>query len=614
MSEKKTTKKIIATKKIGGFDDLSSELEKKAHKRMQAKKVLYVEIDEEITTIYDRLRHLRIKNIYLVVPKRALLFQSIVNLKILKRKAEDLNKNIHIITNDSNGIHLANKIGVMVYDKLDGHEHPSLVSGKFHDDQSISPLKASINSFEDATPMRRKEKKLTIAEFILNRKRKGLPLFQKKTNPDPKRPSDKKKPEKEKFMLVAPNRQALVGLVVISVAILFIITYIALPGATIFITPKSSILTSTQNVVLADIETNRAELDVKSGQSTPMIPSYEMTKKIQRVLKYQASGQDFKGENATGTITVVNTSNTPWTLKATTRFQNADGLIFRSQELVTVPAARGDTPGTRDVRVTADAFDYYNKAIGDRGNVGPGRFFLPGLSEESQKKLYGENKEAFKGGKTVVTYLISEEDIEGAKAKMTEDLKAAAQPELELLIKQKNTAQQVNLALLTGADAIEMGTPQITIPPNLVGQKIDSFEVQGEITVRGIAYNKDDLLSILKSDLRLKKSPQKSLVYINDNSLSYKITDFDRSAKKIKVTASLQGIEEYQLSPENENGSRFIQQIKQHVVGKDIKDAEEFIQNLDEIDKVKIESSPAWIPTLPGFPDNIKVELRRADI
>ena len=58
-------------------------------KQIPNRKILYLEIDDEITTIFDRLKKVAAKEIYLVVPKRATLLQSIVNLKILKRKMEE---------------------------------------------------------------------------------------------------------------------------------------------------------------------------------------------------------------------------------------------------------------------------------------------------------------------------------------------------------------------------------------------------------------------------------------------------------------------------------------------------------------------------------------------
>jgi hypothetical protein len=349
-------------KRIGEGQPTPEEKEKaeKGVKKI-ARKMIYVEIDDEVTGIFDRIKHLKYKNIYLVVPKRAIIFQSIVNLKILRRKAEEIEKNIFIITNDRNGIHLATKIGLTVYDRMEGHEHPSLVDGKFKEDQhqNVTPLKASINTLEDETPMRRNEKKFSISDLISRGQKKGFLSFPSAFNVTgktaQKQQRDKKKEGKSKFVLIAPNRQALISLVVVSLIILLTITYIALPGATISLIPKSNILNASVNITLADIEANRAELDTHPMSE---IPSYAVTKKIQKAITYQATGKEFRGENAQGIITVVNTSNNSWPLIAKTRFQTDEGMVFRLQNPVTVPAAANEkTPGTMDIQVVADELD-----------------------------------------------------------------------------------------------------------------------------------------------------------------------------------------------------------------------------------------------------------------
>jgi hypothetical protein len=597
---------------------ISQKEEEISSKRQAAKKVLYVEIDEEVTNIYDRIKKLKYKKIYIVVPKRALLFQSIVNLKILRRKMEELQKDIFIITNDKNGIHLATKIGLTVYDKLEGHEHPSLVEGKFIEDQAdITPLKASINALDDDTPTRRTEKKYSISELLKRGRQSIFASFPANFSKKEKKPKEAaKKNDKGRLVLIAPNKHALILLVIITAIILLSITYIALPGATIYLTPKSDILDVTANITLADIEANKAELDTHPYH---MIPSYEVTKKIQKVFTYQATGNEFKGENAHGKITIVNDADHEWPLVANTRFQTEEGLVFRIKNFVTVPAAREveedgskkTVPGTIEVEVFADEVDAYGKIIGERGNIGPSIFFLPGLSGDSQKKIHGESKEAFASGKTNVTKLITVQDLEAARAKMASDLNAAAQAELQAFVKEKNDKQKTNLILLTGHDAIRTSEPSIYIPPNLEGAKQESFEVTGEIVATGVAYSSDELLSILKTELKLKKNPEKNLVYIDEDSLTYRIIETDPAAKKVKITATIKGIEEFELRPDKENGERLIRKIKDHVVGKNIDESETYIQNLPEIDKVYIESWPAWAPTMPGIPDNIRIQIKR---
>ena len=89
----------------------------------------------------------------------------------------------------------------------------------------------------------------------------------------------------------------------------------------------------------------------------------------------------------------------------------------------------------------------------------------------------------------------------------------------------------------------------------------------------------------------------------------YKIFDFDENARKTKITASIKGVEEFDIHPDRENGSRLIEKIKSHVLGKKVDEAEQFIQNLPEINKVEVDSWPFWAPTMPNVPENIKIVI-----
>jgi len=359
----------------------SSEPENDAElksKVISKKKVLFTEIDDEITGIYDKLKKYKMKNIYIVVPKRAIIFQSIVNLRILKRKAEDLKKTVYIITNDQNGMQLAQRAGFTVFDKLEDNEHPSLVSGKLPDDKmQITPLEASINTFEDDTPTRLKSRKLSIAELIRKTKKVLEPGPKKAAHEKENRNKQK---DKNRYVLVSPNRKALTILVTITVLILILITYIALPGATVYLTPKSDTILATVNVELADASRNQAYLDTRP---TNVIPSFPVDVTMIKTVTYYVNGEKFEGKNATGTIKITNTSNRNWDLIEQTRFQTNEGLVFRIQQSITVPASTLAGPGTIEAFVVADELDANGQIIGARGNVGPSKFFLPGLSESA---------------------------------------------------------------------------------------------------------------------------------------------------------------------------------------------------------------------------------------
>lgn len=72
----------------------------------------YIESDEEIISVIGRLRKSSAEENVFVFPKRALVLQSIINLRLFQREAEKLGKKIIIVSQDEVGKMLAKKAGI----------------------------------------------------------------------------------------------------------------------------------------------------------------------------------------------------------------------------------------------------------------------------------------------------------------------------------------------------------------------------------------------------------------------------------------------------------------------------------------------------------------------
>jgi len=72
----------------------------------------YIESDEEIISVIGRLRKSSAEENIFVFPKRALVLQSIINLRLFQREAEKLGKKITVISQDEVGRMLAEKAGI----------------------------------------------------------------------------------------------------------------------------------------------------------------------------------------------------------------------------------------------------------------------------------------------------------------------------------------------------------------------------------------------------------------------------------------------------------------------------------------------------------------------
>jgi hypothetical protein len=82
-------------------------------------KTIYIDIDEEITSVIDRMRKAEANEVIIVAPKRALLLQSLVNLKLLKKESDRRKRRIMIVTQDKIGKKLIEKAGILVQGKVD---------------------------------------------------------------------------------------------------------------------------------------------------------------------------------------------------------------------------------------------------------------------------------------------------------------------------------------------------------------------------------------------------------------------------------------------------------------------------------------------------------------
>jgi hypothetical protein len=567
------------------------------------KKVFYIEIDEEITSIYDRVKRAKQKDIYLVVPKKAILFQSVVNLKILKSKLEGDGKNLFLITTDRMGRHLAEQIGLQVFSEIEVEEMKA--PPEDNPKMRIEPIQARRNEVIKDAPRRFTEKKITIGELLKN--------F---------RDQDKKQKKSGTenigaFSFVRPNRKLLALILLISVGLFLVISYIAFPGATIYIKPKFNTINHTVNIVLADKRKNQ---NLLSQNEPHVISSEDVLTETKQTKVFDTTSKIFNGVNAKGKIKIINTSTDEWPLKGETRFQTEDGIVFRIKESITVPAAIADEsgnsiPGAFIANVEADPFDIYDEPIGERGNIGPSKFIIPALSKSNQKLIWGENEESMAGGVTSFQKVVMEEDIEAAKKQIQDNLILMAKDDLKNYLSEMNKLNHTNLVLLDDRRYLKTELQDLRISEDLAGSTKDKFEVFAKIKAQGVAYDFDQLFALLKKELKTRTHPDMRIreESINPDTISYEVIDEDTALGQIKITATIQGIEEFVVEPSLEAGLRFSNKLKEKILGMSLKDAENYINNLPEVDAVRIKTWPFWLSSMPRIPENIDVKLMETE-
>jgi hypothetical protein len=357
------------------------------------------------------------------------------------------------------------------------------------------------------------------------------------------------------------------------------------------------------------------------SQNEPHVISSEaVVTETKQTKVFNTTSKIFNGVNAKGKIKIINTSEDEWPLKGETRFQTEDGVIFRIKESVMVPSATTDesgntTPGEFIANVEADPFDIYDEPIGERGNIAPSTFFIPALSKFNQKLIWGESAESMIGGVTSFQKVVMEEDIEAAKKQIEDNLILMAKEDLKNYLDEMNNLNHTNLVLLDDSRYLKTELQDLKISEDLEGSTKDKFEVFAKIKAQGVAYDFDQLFALLKKELKTRTHPDMRIreESINPDTISYEVIDEDTALGQIKITATIQGIEEFVVEPSYEAGLRFSDKLKEKIVGMNLKDAENYINNLPEVDAARIKTWPFWISSIPRIPENIDVELMETE-
>jgi len=561
-------------------------------------KIIYIEIDEELTSLIDRIKNSHETNIRIVIPKRASILQSVVNLKLLKNQAEKIGKEISLITTDKTGRNLASQVGLTVYQSLDTDVR------NLEDDGLNESIKKLDEWVEKNEPGEEKEfgRKLTLSETL---KKNRMRYFEKEKRYEGEKKehispiSDSTEDNIETVEMISPNKRILTFLFGLSVILLAGIGYFVLPNATVQVQPKIEKISYTTNLSLIDADRYKSVLE--EGKKLKLVGSYPIEiSELSYSKEYQTTGERFTGKTPSGRIRVINTVPQAWKFVSRTRFKSDDGVIYRIQDPVNIG---GNAVVEADV--IADEFDEAGKPIGDRGNFKKGtRLIIPGLRGDSQSKVYGEVMEDITNGVSSVTKTLTKEDILAAKANIVDELFKIAETKLRERIEEENKSSGLNLKLFISRD-VESVTKEVigvTAPDDLIGKDMTIFQVQAKIKIKGTAYDSNAILEIMKDGLSVKVLEDRLLKDVKGDEIEFNVVEKNDEERKIKVETTINGITEYKVN------SKLGDKIRGKILNKSLEESAKIIKDMPEIGEVRIETWPFWVSKIPGVRSNIVVE------
>lgn len=353
---------------------------------------------------------------------------------------------------------------------------------------------------------------------------------------------------------------------VFSVLLLLGVLYLSLSQAVIRIVPIPRAISSS---IAIDVHENPGALQV-AGEINEV--QLERTK----IFTLDGEGVDPIEGRASGNVFVVNETAGQVDLVANTRVLSEGGIQFRLQEAISVP------PNNQvEVLVLADE-------AGSDGDIGPSRFTIPGLPENSQTVVYAISTQEMTGGLRFVR-VISEEDLERAETELTAELLQTGIDELKANAEGNFDDEIFDIEILTRAtDAT-------------IGEEASDFEIALSARVFGAFFDAKTFEAQVENGLRLSADNGFELVSIHDEAYrrSIQFVDDRNGIARIDVTVDMLSI----ITNTNE-----LLDLDQFL-GKAPGEVEALLEASESIESASISFTPFWLKRIPTLRDHIKVVI-----
>lgn len=547
------------------------------------KDTIYVDIDDEITTIIDKVRSSEGKVVALVLPKRAAVFQSIVNMKLLKRAVESAKKHLVLITSEANLMPLAGAVGLHVAATPQSKPEIPAAAEPVADEESMDePVEEPEFTADNAGDQPVGELSKRSGHVI-----GGVAAADTAVTLDDEVADDSMNPLgklKKNRHLKVPNFNkfrlrlflAILGLIALIVGLY--IANVVLPKATIAITTNSSNV----NVSLAPTLDTAAQ---KFDGTKLVLPAKSEQQQKTSSQQVDATGQKNTGDVASGSVDMSATAcapnlGTPNTVPAGTGI-TTNGLTFITQKKASF--SFDHFQGGSCAVYKANNIDISAQNAGTKYNVSGATFSVAGRSDVSATG-------SASGGTDNIIKVVSQADIDGAKQKLTAQDTTAIQAALEQALRDDGMYPLVA--------TFKAGDPVVTTTKN-VGDEADNVTVTEAITYTMFGTKKTDLDALIQQFVDTQIDPKKQSILNNGLSTA---TITITNATATTMTINLQTVAT--VGPDLNVAS-----IKQQAANKKIGDVKSMINAIPGVTDVEVQLSPFWVSTVPSNAQQVTVSI-----
>jgi hypothetical protein len=591
------------------------------------KDTVYIDVDDEITSIIDKVVSSKERIVALVLPKRAAVLQSIVNMKLLKRAADEKKKRLVLITSETALMPLAGAAGLHVAKTL--QSRPTIpISGVIDDsteelnegdsvsfaDQAVSATGSGLDDIDDfdsdaagttsigelagpaaATPLAlaAADDFETIELDDAGNEENGAEAIAAADSPKNQKKdkkNNKAKKNKDKNLAV-PNfnrfRMMLIlgFLGVVGLGVLLFVCLAVLPKATI------TINTDTSDIKLSSL----LSLDPKAtsvSKDGGVVPAGFQEKQQSSSQQVASTGQQNNGQTAHGSATIaLNNCNVDQvTIPAGTGL-STNGLTYITQSAVSLTSIKvgGKCNPSNFSNVYSQSVNVVAQKAGAQFNIDDGTKLSvasAGDGSYSSSDLSAKANGTIGGGTDNIVKVVAQADIDGARAKLASQDSTAAKTTLsQALVQAGYRALDVTFSA---------GTPAVS-PSAAVGTASDTVTVTQVVTYSMYGVKDSDVTQFVTARVNKQIDPTKQTI-LNDgvSSAEYKLT----STTPEQVTAQTTSVAGPDIKPDT---------VKSQVAGKKSGEITTMLKLDPGVTDVKVKFSPFWVSSAPKSKNKITV-------
>lgn len=514
-------------------------------------KVLYLETEEEITSVIEKLKNVRDSDVVLVVPKRSNLTQSMVNLKLLRKHSLMSGKDVSLVASDPVALNLASRAGFRVKERVELKEEYKApeVSYVPEDEKVVSKKeKYPIKSYKDI----QKEK--------LGVKRSASVL---------------KKKIPGKVDLVSQRAKIALSVVLVILIVVALYVYFFLPKATLRLVLKTDQVT---NDAIFEVLRGQSKVDVSKN----IIPGQLVSKEAEEKREFDATGEKNIGTKAKGEVTISNSFQTvPRAIPSGTKLESP-GNVFITKQEVTVPGyidtGGNKVPGKVNVKVEA-------AKGGTDGNIGPSKFIIASIEARAQKDIYAESAKSMQGGNDKMAKVVSKEDIEKAQHDLENSMKSKVAEEMN----------KEGKIVINDASKMEEIGKQISKQEN---DEAEKFEMALKDKIEFTAFLKEDMQAVANDDFTKVFNENKYFILNEGEDYTYELMDFNFDEDKMKVK-----VLDKQIIAEKLNTDKIIEDI----LGKSKEEVDDYLSQFPNIKEKNVEFWPFWVSSVPRSKQRVSI-------